>query len=116
MNPVVKEKWLNGLRSGKYKKGRGYLHVYNKYCCLGVLTDLYMEDQHSTAEKWNIGFDGMVNNVFISKEVRDWAGLDSVDPVVTCYDGNLIKLGVYNDSSASGEDFTKIADLIEKHL
>jgi len=35
-------KWVNALRSGKYKQGNGYL--YNKeddsYCCLGVLNKI----------------------------------------------------------------------------
>lgn len=38
---AFKRKWLEALRSGKYKQGAGYLHTINDdgqdtYCCLGV--------------------------------------------------------------------------------
>lgn len=35
-------KWVNALRSGKYKQGqKGYLKRDGKYCCLGVLVELF---------------------------------------------------------------------------
>lgn len=41
MNPEWKEKWVNALRSGKYKQARGYLRTGdNRFCCLGVLCDV----------------------------------------------------------------------------
>lgn len=45
MNIDLKKKWVNALRSGKYKKGTGYLHKvdksnHHKYCCLGVLCEV----------------------------------------------------------------------------
>lgn len=29
--------WIDALRSGKYKKGRGSLYAQGRYCALGVL-------------------------------------------------------------------------------
>lgn len=44
MNPEVKAKWLEALRSGKYTQGQAVLKVYENgkptYCCLGVLCDI----------------------------------------------------------------------------
>lgn len=40
MTKTLKNKWIKALESGKYKKGRGALKLYNKYCCLGVLADI----------------------------------------------------------------------------
>jgi hypothetical protein len=41
MNPELKAKWLEALRSGKYTQGRGRLKTNdNEYCCLGVLCDV----------------------------------------------------------------------------
>ena len=39
MDPEVKAKWLEALRSGEYTQGRLTLHnrMSNEYCCLGVL-------------------------------------------------------------------------------
>jgi hypothetical protein len=33
-------KWLEALRSGKYKQGRGQLVLGDAYCCLGVLCEV----------------------------------------------------------------------------
>ncbi len=39
------EKWVDALRSGKYKQGRDRLHsfYYNSFCCLGVLDEIFPE-------------------------------------------------------------------------
>ena len=37
LNKKFKQKWINALKSGKYKKGRyGLCSHSNEYCCLGV--------------------------------------------------------------------------------
>lgn len=41
MDSVLKQKWVDALRSGAYKQGNGYLRTKeDKFCCLGVLCDL----------------------------------------------------------------------------
>lgn len=41
MKPELKAKWLEALRSGKYRQGRGALQSYTgTFCCLGVLCDV----------------------------------------------------------------------------
>ncbi len=41
MNGELKAKWLEALRSGRYKQGRKYLRdKNNQFCCLGVLCDV----------------------------------------------------------------------------
>ncbi len=37
MKPDIKAQWLEALRSGKYKQGRGMLYREGKYCVIGVL-------------------------------------------------------------------------------
>ena len=39
----VKDKWVNALESGVYKKGTGKLRIGDKYCCIGVLVEI-MDD------------------------------------------------------------------------
>lgn len=42
MKTEYKQKWIDALRSGKYKQGRGILKtVDGEFCCLGVLCDVY---------------------------------------------------------------------------
>lgn len=41
MNDLAR-RWVEALRSGKYKQGRGVLRTSNNsFCCLGVLADVY---------------------------------------------------------------------------
>ena len=41
MNQDVKQQWIEALRGGEYKQGRGVLRSKeDEYCCLGVLCDL----------------------------------------------------------------------------
>lgn len=49
MDPTVKVKWLEALRSGKYEQGNGALRRVegNAFCCLGVLADV-------CGEKWSL--------------------------------------------------------------
>lgn len=40
MNPEIKAKWIEALRSGNYQQGIGALRLDCKFCCLGVLCDV----------------------------------------------------------------------------
>lgn len=41
MNAEIKQRWLDALRSGKYRQGSRVLRSEsNKYCCLGILCEL----------------------------------------------------------------------------
>lgn len=49
MNPEIKARWLEKLRSGEYLQGTGYLKAIDdshkiRYCCLGVLCEIAVED------------------------------------------------------------------------
>lgn len=51
LKPEIKERWVNALRSGKYRQGKTELVQPDcklgeglVYCCLGVLCDLASED------------------------------------------------------------------------
>lgn len=37
MNKKIKTKWINALRSNRYKQTTGALKERSSYCCLGVL-------------------------------------------------------------------------------
>jgi hypothetical protein len=37
MKLATRQKWVDALRSGQYKQGRGCLRYEDRYCCLGVL-------------------------------------------------------------------------------
>lgn len=116
MNPQVKEKWVNALRSGNYKQTTGNLYEPGVgYCCLGVLTDLYLKekgfewDTTESSTGW-VCFEDEFE--FLTDSVRDWAGLEDncgtyEDDVI---EGGLFCLSSMNDGGAS---FGEIADFIE---
>ena len=67
INPEVKKKWVEALRSGKFEQGRSRLvGISSKpkdivgeaksdkcYCCLGVLCEVYAEDTKMTGKQKN---------------------------------------------------------------
>jgi hypothetical protein len=122
MNFTIKEKWLSALRSGKYKQGKEALRTKkNKFCCLGVLCDVYRKE--TKLGKWdknpffsNFAFINTKKNNqtfnslgILPISVMDWAGLKNVNPTIYGND-TLSKL---NDN---GSTFQEIADIIEKNF
>lgn len=117
MNSEVKNKWIAALRSGNYSQTRQVLRDCQGYCCLGVLTDLYLQEKGEKWEEEMIGedsyyyFDCTEEN--ITAPVIKWAGLDSCDPDVV-YNEDLSTLTTLNDEERL--DFNQIADVIEEQL
>ncbi len=44
MNQEIKEKWVAALESGEYQQARKCLNDGTGFCCLGVLTDLFIKE------------------------------------------------------------------------
>jgi hypothetical protein len=125
MNKRIKKRWLEALRSRKYKQTQETLKKEEKskvsFCCLGVLTDLYIKSKagkESNCSWANSGeLDGWCSFVcddnksptdLLPSLVIEWAELDSSDPELatqTCSEAN-----------DEGKTFCQIAKLIEKHL
>jgi hypothetical protein len=131
MNPEIKQLWIDALRSGQYKQGRGKLKTETDgvcyYCCLGVLCELYQKEHPQTEiyeekiykeepNKKICYFGGSCS--YLPQEVANWAELTSRDPSLKGMNG----LGVSCSSSASdwndlaGVAFSAIADMVEKTL
>lgn len=116
MNQEIKQKWLAALRSGEYKQGRGCLKRDNRYCCLGVLCDLYAKEKGLEWEGSTII--PSESSYYLPRTVSIWAGIENgVDnwngnPVVE-YRKSEKSLAALNDDKL---DFNKIADVIEKSL
>lgn len=139
MNPAIKQRWLEKLRSKQYTQGSGNLCVLNQrtnveeWCCLGILADIAREDgigdwlmaANSTGHKeWQdksgSSYSGM------TKAVARWAGFhgdhcDILGPRLE-YQGYRYRAAHLNDGE--NEDgrivralsFEQIADLIEAQL
>jgi hypothetical protein len=139
MNPEIKQKWVDALRSGEYQQGRNSLRNGNGFCCLGVLCDLYSKENNKSWTRYDadqevyVPFDELRDKVedlydylhmdgepeLLPQSVMNWAGLDIGSPEVEVNDepdgfGSLTReLADLNDNR---ETFATIADLIEKSL
>lgn len=116
MNPIIKAKWVEALRSGEYKQGQAALRHADHFCCLGVLCDLHSKE---TGYKWTRpsnsdpdtdvmyyqGQSGMPPEV-----VTEWAELVDMNVLIA---GEVQSLDGHNDA---GVKFDQIAKAIEEQL
>ena len=126
MNPEIKHRWVNALRSGKYNQGEHLLqNKSGAFCCLGVLCDLYSKEK---GVKWETPNKDLHPEIYgisdvLPSPVMEWAGLKECDPNVEI-DGTYHGLAFLNDgeyfNSDSGEfeyfSFSRLADIIEEQL
>ncbi len=107
----VQKKWLEALRSGEYKQTKSCLRNEYGFCCLGVLCDLYREENGG---KW---IDEGYQKSFLqqgslpAKEVVDWVGLRQSNPRVS-NGSREVSLSALNDNNSS---FKEIADFIDNN-
>lgn len=122
MNKKVKAKWLEALRSGKYKQTKSMLMnpTTNGHCCLGVLCDLYAKEVGGSFDENGQFHDnkGNVGDGTPPDDVVKWAKLPDENPSVK---GKYSKLGSVIDISLAelnddGRRFSTIANIIEKEL
>lgn len=110
MKPEIKARWVEALRSGRYKQGRGALRMKDDtYCCLGVLCDLIDPEgwgdvgclPETPIYAWSRASEELAYD-YLPEDLRDEVGLDEEDQSnLTCM----------NDD---GTSFGEIADYIEK--
>lgn len=124
MKPAIKKQWLEALTSGNYKQGKNCLNNGNKFCCLGVLSDLYAKKHNIEWEKEKYENDKLFNeDSVLPSKVKQWAGLSRKNPRVILTDKATKKLGYENGGKEDlatlndeGCSFKVIAECIEKSL
>ena len=128
MNSNIKKRWIKALRSKKYSQGVLYLENKNKFCCLGVLCSLLLDDNivnRNDTPGSPVAYNGSIYD--LPSEVCEAAGLSELGYIVLTpkavrlirpYNisykaGNIIDLSLLNDN---GVPFNIIADIIEECL
>lgn len=109
MNKRLLTKWVEALRSGRYKQGRGFLSRDNADCCLGVLCKVAIDEgypisQVSQSDSSLIEFDGSTR--YIPHNTYKKIDLISVYKIES-------DLALMNDRDVP---FDQIADYIEKNI
>lgn len=130
MNPQVKQKWIDALRSGKYEQGSEKLRSVSGYCCLGVLCDLYAQE-HNTEWRFRGNKETILQlmdywyyegeSEFLPESVMNWAGLELNCPVVKIdVEEDDEEPWFYREGLAdlndSGYTFNDLSKLIEEQL
>jgi hypothetical protein len=107
----VKKLWVKALRSGKYKQGQD--DDSERWCCLGVLCDVFGRATGKRVWKSNgrREFAAYGTAAFLPVKVQSWACCDN-DPVIVKRKG--ITASECNDDK--GKSFKQIAALVEKNL
>ena len=133
----IAKQWVDALNSGTYKQGQGKLHATDingtcMYCCLGVLCDLFMQQnpdeldvkvvtrdeaaypQHySVLNKQDASLHVYDNDsLVLPLRVREWAGMHDALGRYTNTSGEQDSLAELNDH---GMSFTKLAEVIDVH-
>lgn len=99
--------WLAALRSGKYKQTKGQLKNSEGHCCLGVASELAI--QQGIVKKFRHSDTGLM------PKVKKWLGINSEYGE---FNKAILKNGDFFDSLAglndNGTSFKKIAQIIER--
>lgn len=125
MKPIIKKQWIKALLSGKYKQGKNYLNKGVKFCCLGVLSDLYAKE-HNVKWEDKEGSNGKLlfneADVLPSKVMR-WAGLFRKNPMIKLTEKVAKKMNYYKNTKEdlatlndNGCNFKVIAECIKQSL
>lgn len=124
IDPQVKQKWVDALRSGEYQQATGKLKSQEGFCCLGVLCDLYAKEHEDAGweyrgpdrpsdptDYWY--FDDQ--SEFLPESVAQWAGFQDQTVYVKVVDDVYREVDVA-ELNDDGDSFKRIADLIEESL
>jgi len=126
------EKWVEALRSGEYRQGKGYLNRKNKrgqslFCCLGVACEVARKNGVAVDMKKELGggevgddiqwYDG--TSTTLPPSVQKWLGLRNNNPyVLDRRNADTMEgyqsLSFIND--IAGADFNEISDMIERQF
>jgi hypothetical protein len=115
LKKAVKKKWVAALRSGKYEQGKTALSIGGKYCCLGVLCEVAIENGLPIQATKSAGglteYDDSVS--YLPHSVFDWATLKKGRGCLVDFH---VPSGCLSQLNDSGKSFEEIADMIEEYL
>lgn len=101
MNPELKKKWTDALRSDKYRQGKYALHnrVAETHCCLGVLADV-------------AGLELTDDGTNVRGENGAPGGYEPLEELLNGHSS----LTFWRMNDRDGKTFAEIADYIEEQL
>lgn len=121
MNPEIKQKWVEALRSGEYTQGSEALYRIdeNSFCCLGVLCDIRRKELNQDFSFFDEILEDTGGEEYLPRQIVDWAEF-SINYVSRCDFGYRVEIPenkeVLDQLNDDGVSFLEIADKIEKYL
>lgn len=113
-----KEKWLNALRSGTFRQGKGFLcqisdqpGVSAKFCCLGVaelISGATMEEMVDIRAELPVQLSNPKSPALLLDKDNNFCLSEEL--------GSVHLAGYLAEMNDDGNSFSDIADWIEKHL
>lgn len=145
MNKRVKSLWLEALRSGRFQRGTGVLRrTYGdgtqRHCCLGVLCELYRENQEKEdlepltwreegEDDWSttssrVGVARVPGDIlgpeqrcYLPSPVADWAGIEMRGAIGDGESSIEFTLAQINDAGMrERDDYSDVVYYIDKTL
>lgn len=129
MNPEVKAQWVKALRSGEYQQGIGQLREADRFCCLGVLCDLFAKQGGGEWEVVQAGIaqdfqrfdprEGHGSSFGLPQAAASWAGFETGSILVQAAGADRRNFIEALNDGAEGltrHTFLQIADVIEVQL
>lgn len=116
MKKSIKKKWIEALRSDKYKKCKHRLHSprsKHAFCVIGVLCDLYAKERGATWVKRDGGSFILNTAIALPNEVKKWAGIEDGNLYVKHNDKTQQLISLNDDTNLS---FKSLSNLIEEQL
>lgn len=139
MNPEIKQKWLEALRSGQYKQGANYLRTESAHgvchCCLGVLAEVIKDESVNGLGDVYIADSGTLSDQMVIKATdgecddhREFSLIpasialkhspmgpgtaDLSDSIIQQHDVEMVGIAALNDDH--GYSFEVLANIIEE--
>jgi hypothetical protein len=73
LKPEIKARFLEALRSNKYQQGEGRLKKQDHFCCLGVLSDLAVQDGVANWEEDALVVGDIYSKSLFPEQLLSWA-------------------------------------------
>lgn len=121
MKKDIAKIWVEALKSGDYLQGTEYLCADDRYCCLGVLCDLYAQnaaDNLRIVEKFKGDSEFRItyynhDSEVLPDVVQEWAGMSS--NAGKYMDDTLFESSLASDND-QGDSFDELAKKIELYV
>lgn len=118
MNPTIKARWCDRLRTEEHRRTTKLLSRNIKgqqcFCALGLLVDIYAKEHD---QEWSLRSKGIYSfdrtRTSLPRAVAKWAGFSSGGTPFMTLSGSYAKIEFLNDC---GMPWSELADLIEAQL